>query len=48
MRMSQDTTRVREFLEENPKWIGVLFSAMLLLSQVGTVAAGHGSSMTGP
>jgi hypothetical protein len=46
--MSQESTRLREFLEENPKWIGVMFSALLLLSQVGTVAAGSGNSMTGP
>jgi hypothetical protein len=46
--MSQESMRVREFLEENPKWIGVLFSAMLLLSQVGTVAAGTGATHTGP
>ena len=46
--MSQEPMRVREFLEGNPKWIGVLFSAMLLLSQVGTVAAGNGATMTGP
>jgi len=46
--MSQESTRLREFLEENPKWIGVMFSALLLLSQVGTVAAGTGASHTGP
>jgi hypothetical protein len=46
--MSQEPTRLREFLEENPKWIGVMFSALLLLSQVGTVAAGSGASHTGP
>jgi len=46
--MSQDTTRFRAFLEENPKWIGILFAAMMLLSQVGTVAAGAGSSTAGP
>ena len=46
--MSQESMRVREFLEENPKWIGILFAAMMLLSQVGTVAAGGGSSLVGP
>jgi hypothetical protein len=46
--MSQESTRLREFLEENPKWIGVMFSALLLLSQVGTVAAGSANSLTGP
>jgi len=46
--MSQEPQKLRAFLEENPKWIGVLFTAMMLLSQVGTVAAGNGSTMTGP
>lgn len=46
--MSQESARLRDFLEENPKWIGVLFTAMLLLSQAGTVAAANGSTMTGP
>lgn len=46
--MSQEPTRLREFLEEHPKWIGVVFSAMMLLSQVGMVAAKAGTSNTGP
>ncbi|WP_436910983.1 DUF7503 family protein [Halosimplex marinum] len=46
--MSQESTRLREFLEENPKWIGVMFSALLLLSQTGTAAAAHGGTLTGP
>jgi len=46
--MSQKPSRFREFLEENPKWIGVTFSALLLLSQVGTVAAGSGNTYSGP
>jgi hypothetical protein len=46
--MSQENSRFREFLAENPKWIGITFSALLLLSQVGTVAAGSGISKTGP
>ena len=46
--MSQETSRLRTYLEENPKWIGILFAAMMLLSQVGTVAAGSGSSTRGP
>lgn len=45
--MSQEQAQLREFLEENPKWIGVLFTAMLLLSQAGTAAAA-GSTLTGP
>jgi hypothetical protein len=46
--MSQETTRLRTYLEENPKWIGILFAAMMLLSQVGTVAAGSGTTTAGP
>jgi hypothetical protein len=47
--MSQIPTELRTYLEENPKWIGVLFAALMLLSQVGTVAAGGGSStLPGP
>ena len=46
--MSQETSRLRTYLEENPKWIGILFAAMMLLSQVGTVAAGGGFSNPGP
>jgi hypothetical protein len=47
MAMSQHT-KLRTYLEENPKWIGILFSALMLLSQVGTVAAGGAGSTTSP
>ena len=47
MAMSQHT-KLRTYLEENPKWIGILFSALMLLSQVGTVAANGGSTNIGP
>ena len=46
--MSQETSRIRTYLEENPRWIGILFAALMLLSQAGTVAAGGGSSTMGP
>lgn len=46
--MSSESSRLREFLESNPKWIGILFSAMLLLSQAGAAAAGTGATTTGP
>jgi hypothetical protein len=46
--MSQETSRLRAYLEENPKWIGILFAAMMLLSQVGMVAANNASTHTGP
>jgi hypothetical protein len=46
--MSQETSRLRTYLEENPKWIGILFAAMMLLSQVGMVAANGGTTTAGP
>ena len=46
--MSQESSRLRTYLEENPKWIGILFAAMMLLSQVGMVAANNGTSTAGP
>lgn len=43
--MPHDT--MTEFVAEHPKITGVLFTAMLLLSQAGTVAAG-GNGYAGP
>lgn len=43
--MSHDT--MAELVAAHPKVIGVLFSAMLLLSQAGAVAAG-GNGYAGP
>jgi hypothetical protein len=39
--------RLQAYLEEHPRMIGVLFTALLLLSQAGSVAASH-SSVAGP
>ena len=41
-------TNVAEFLREHPRLFGVLFSATVLLTQVGAAAAGHGSTVSGP
>ena len=38
--MSDDT--IKTYLAENPRMIGVLFTVLLLLSQVGNVAANNG------
>lgn len=46
--MAEDDNTVVNWLAENPKMTGVLFTAMLLLSQAGTVAAGGGTSVMGP
>lgn len=43
--MSRDT--MTEFVATHPKITGVLFTAMLLLSQAGAVAAG-GNGYAGP
>ena len=39
---------VAEYVAEHPKMAGVLFTAMLLLSQAAPVAAGAVSSTNGP
>ena len=44
--MSDDT--LAAFVAEHPKMAGVLFTTLLLLSQAGTVMAGHGSGYPGP
>lgn len=36
------------YLAEHPKMTGALFTTMLLLSQAGTVLAGHGAGSAGP
>ncbi len=40
--------KAAKFLAEHPKMTGVLFTAMLLLSQAGTALAGNGSAYPGP
>jgi hypothetical protein len=40
--MSESNSQLRAFFAEHPRLMGVLFSACLLLSQSGTVAAGNG------
>ncbi len=39
---------LKSYLAKHPRMIGVLFTMMLLLSQAGTVVAGHGSTYQGP
>ncbi|WP_312911600.1 DUF7503 family protein [Natronosalvus caseinilyticus] len=41
-------TELSDYLKNHPRMIGVLFTAMLLLSQAGTVAAGNSGAYTGP
>lgn len=46
--MSDDNSRIMDFLYRHPKLIGLLFTAVLLMSQVGTVAAGASKVVKGP
>lgn len=41
-------SKFTQFLEENPRMIGVLFSLMVFLSTTGAAAAAHGSTTSGP
>ncbi|WP_449289626.1 DUF7503 family protein [Natronococcus pandeyae] len=40
-------TDLTQYLKKHPRMIGVLFTILLVISNVGTVAA-NGSSYTGP
>jgi hypothetical protein len=41
-------TDFTEWLADNPRMMGALFTLTLLLSQMGTVAAGSGGAKLGP
>ncbi|MFD1684949.1 DUF7503 family protein [Halobellus litoreus] len=43
-----DTNAVAQYLSEHPRAMGVLFTALLLLSQAGAVAAGNHGAISGP
>ena len=43
-----DTHAVAEYLSNHPRAMGVLFTALLLLSQAGTVVAGNNTAISGP
>lgn len=43
-----DSNAVAEYLTEHPRMMGVLFTALLLLSQAGSVAAGNHVAINGP
>lgn len=44
----EDNHDVKDFLAEHPRMMGVLFTLVLLLSQVGNVAAQAGGTTIGP
>lgn len=39
---------IETYLKQNPRLAGVLFAALLLLSQVGSVAANAATAINGP
>ncbi|MGB9965143.1 hypothetical protein [Halobacterium sp. CBA1126] len=41
-------SKFTQFLEENPRMIGVLFSLMVFLSSTGAAAASHATTVNGP
>lgn len=43
-----DHTTLMDYLNEHPKMTGVLFTMLLLLTQVGTVAANNSAYYSGP
>ena len=46
--MSDTTNPLAEYLKNNPRMMGVVFTALLLLSQAGSVAAGNNTAISGP
>ncbi|WP_336022529.1 DUF7503 family protein [Halobellus salinisoli] len=43
-----DSNAVAQYLANHPRAMGVLFTALLLLSQAGTVVAGNHGAINGP
>lgn len=43
-----DANAVAQYLSEHPRLMGVLFTALLLLSQAGSAAAGNHVAINGP
>lgn len=46
--MESDSSTTAAYLAEHPRMIGILFTAMLLLSQASAVIAGGQGSTAGP
>lgn len=40
--MSDDNTKLKNYLANHPKMLGVLFTALMLLTQAGSAIAGNG------
>ncbi|EMA39171.1 DUF7503 family protein [Halococcus hamelinensis] len=43
-----DTDELRTYLQNHPKTLSALFGLMVLLTQVGPVAAGNNGGISGP
>jgi len=43
-----DSNAVAEYLADHPRAMGVLFTALLLLSQAGSAAASNNVAISGP
>jgi hypothetical protein len=48
MSEEDNTNAVAQYLADHPRMMGVLFTALLLLSQAGAVAAGNNVGINGP
>lgn len=48
MDVMSETPELKSYLAQHPEMIGVLFTLVLIASQVGTVAASNGSTFSGP
>ena len=46
--MQGENSDIKAWIAKHPRMMGVLFVLMMLLSQVGTVAAGNAGTTVGP
>lgn len=46
--MSETSNKIATFLTENPRWIGVLFAAFMLLNSAQGVLASNTEGIAGP
>lgn len=46
--MSETSTKIAEYLTENPRWIGVLFAAFMLLNSAQGAMAYSNDAIAGP
>lgn len=46
--MTDSDSTMASYLKEHPRLMGVLFTLLVLMTQVGNVAAANGISLSGP